>query len=566
MQIPFRLFILMLALAIVPPALAGAKLARKSVAVEILPASPADREAVGQIKRIVVKTLEEYRNMLTRRFLTDKDQKAAEQLKLLVEEGNKQVQVGKQNSTFDTGERNLNKAYLKAKGLLGELDADLVASLYRGMALAQVVLKNPSLAGQYMAVLLNLKPGTTRRSLQYTEEFAKTYDRVMERLKAGGKTAVEVACDVPEAVLRVDGKVLKGNPATVSVTVGGHLVQAEADGFYRAGWIKDPTLAGDRWEIALRPIESRERYVTITRQLIEAYGGQTEEKPSKRSRWKKKKVEAQVDPEPLLHSLHRLFRSDHLFFSVVKVRGDKVIFEGAYVSSWGIVPFKEVVSRDATIIGAVRKSVLAVSDVGKHRLAHLDRKSQREQAQVEAIRSQLENDMSHARNELTRRSHQWKTLGEDRKATLFAHTAREVAGLQSGLSEALAGAEGDYQQQHKALRPVRQEWQTLESKVRSLLAWDVAGALKAAQLKKAARLRNSADEKLAALKTLLKDKQGSLEKKEARAWSKRMRDIANWLKKADRLARKNPMEPKARQLILKALLHEAEMTRQLSLR
>lgn len=567
MQSVTRLFVFMLVLVVALPAVAQTRLVRKSVAVEILPASPSDSEVVGQIKRIVVNTLEDYRNLSTRRYLSDKDVKAAEELAQAVNDGNNKVQVGKRNTTFDAGVDTLNKAYLKAKGLMGELDAPLVARLYRGMALAQVVQGDSALALQYLTVLLNLEPGTTRRSLQYTEEFTKAFDQATERLKAGGKTSVVVRCSVPEARIFVDGQQTKGNPATLSLTVGGHLVQAEADGYYRAGWIKDATLSGEEWEIALHPIESRARYLATIEQLLKAYGGEVQGRKAKpRSRRGRKEPEAKPEPEPLLHSLHALFKSDHLFFSVARVQGEQVVFEGAYVSSWGIVAFKETVARDASIIEAVRKTVLAVSDVGKHRKAHLDRKEHREQAQFQAMRQQLEDSLSQARQELARRSGQWKLLSEERKSTLFAHTAREVAGLQTAVSEALSDSEASISDQRRALEPVRLEWQTLESKVRSLLAWDVAGALKAHHLKNVARLRASADEKLKLVKELLKQKEGNLEKQEARTISRTVSDIAGCLSKSDRLARKDPLEPSARVLLFKALLQESELERQLSLK
>ena len=53
---------------------------RKTAAVQVFPASANDVEVANQVRKIAVDTLENYRNLLTKRYLTDKNVKLAEEL------------------------------------------------------------------------------------------------------------------------------------------------------------------------------------------------------------------------------------------------------------------------------------------------------------------------------------------------------------------------------------------------------------------------------------------------------------------------------------------------------
>jgi len=58
----------------------GAAQTRKTAAVQVFPAAQNDVEVANQVRKIAVDTFENYRNLLTKRYLTDKNVKLSEEL------------------------------------------------------------------------------------------------------------------------------------------------------------------------------------------------------------------------------------------------------------------------------------------------------------------------------------------------------------------------------------------------------------------------------------------------------------------------------------------------------
>ncbi len=551
-------------------AAADVKLTRKSAAVEIMAASPGDEEAAARVRKLVLSTLQDYRNMLTRRYLADKDLKAHEALTELVDGGGKKVQTGLRSTVFDRGVEELNQAYLESKRLIGELDASLVANLYRGLAMAQVVLGDKELALEYMLLFLNLAPATTRQSVAYSDGILAVYDQAAAKQKEGGRHKVAIRTNPAGAAVVVDGTTRGVSPVEVELSGGGHLVQVEADGYYRGGWLKDPALHGKSWDVELRSIESRSRYLSTLERLRVGYGGEPKQVKTKKKRRKKRKKEEAapppVDKERLLYSLHDLLAADHLFFGVVSSGETTITMRGAFVSSWGIVPIEENLPRDMAVIESVRKLVLDVSDVGKHKKAFADKAAGRAHAAQVARYRKMTGEMEAGRRELLVRASKWGVLGETKKVELFATTSADVSVALEAVRNAYEGNRLETAKLAKELDRHNREWNTLQEKVRSLLAWDVDGALKNRRIAEVKKLDSRAREKLSAVKELAKEKDAALEKKERRGLKKQLKKMDKWLKKAAKLIKKDPLQAEARLILFRVLILEAELKRTLSLK
>lgn len=551
-------------------AAADVKLTRKSAAVEIMAASPGDEEAAARVRKLVLSTLADYRNMLTRRYLADKDLKAREALAELVDGGGKKVQTGLRSTVFNRGVEELNGAYLESKRLIGELDAALVASLYRGLAMAQVVLGDKELALEYMLLFLNLAPATTRQSVAYSDGILAVYDKAAARQKEGGRHKVAVRTKPAGAAVVVDGKTRGVSPVEVELSAGGHLVQVEADGYYRGGWLKDPVLHGKVWEVGLKSIESRSRYLSTLERLRVGYGGEPKQVKKKKKRRKKRGKEKAAPPvldkERLLYSLHDLLAADHLFFGVVSSGETTITVRGAFVSSWGIVPVEENLPRDMAVIESVRKLVLDVSDVGKHKKAFADQAARRAHAGQTARYRKITGEMESGRRELLVRASKWDVLGETKNVELFATTAADISVALEALRNGYEESRLETDKLARELDRHSQEWNTLQSKVRSLLAWDVEGALKSRRISEVKKLNSRAREKLGIVKELAKEKNAALEKKERRQLKKQLKKMDKWLRKVAKLMKKDPLQSEVRLILFRVLILEAELKRTLSLK
>jgi len=149
---------------------------------------------------------------------------------------------------------------------------------------------------------------------------------------------------------------------------------------------------------------------------------------------------------------------------------------------------------------------------------------------------------------------------------LFATTSADVSVALEAVRNAYEGNRLETAKLAKELDRHNREWNTLQEKVRSLLAWDVDGALKNRRIAEVKKLDSRAREKLSAVKELAKEKDAALEKKERRGLKKQLKKMDKWLKKAAKLIKKDPLQAEARLILFRVLILEAELKRTLSLK
>jgi hypothetical protein len=569
MRIPLIPLALLALVSLPDAALAQARLVRKTVSVEVTPATEADADAAAQVRKIAVETFENYRNMLARRYLADKDLKAQDELSQSVGEAVRKVQTGMRSEVFDQGFEELNQAYLRAKSLLGELDAALVASIYRGLFMGQVTMGDQALAYDYLLVLRNVSPDITRQAVSYTESFTRVFDKTEDARKAAGTRKVTVVAEPAGALIGVDGQVWGKSPLTVDAALGGHLVQVEMDGYYRGGWIRDTSLHGTEWKVELKAIESRSRYLSTLERLTRALAPAPAVPPTGPKPKGKKPKEPEpppADPTALMLSLHRLLGSDYLLFAVVSSTGSAITVKGGFVTALGVVPVDVTVARDLTVIDSVRKVVLDASDVEKQKQDVAAAEKRKAAETVTGGMKAMLTDMQSCRSELMTRSRKWAMVGEPAKAELFATTAADISVMLEQARRVDADAAADPVAAARQVNELQGRWDPLRTKVRSLLAWDVDGAIHARKVAEAKAIAESAGTRLADVRKLAEEKKAKIDPAEAKQLARTFKDADKWLADAARLTRKDPLDPAARILHFRTLILAGELERKLNLK
>jgi hypothetical protein len=555
----------------VHPVLAQAPV-RKTVAVQVFPATEADTEVANQVRKIAVDTLENHRNMLTRRYLTDKDVKLAEEMEQLVDEANRKVSTGMRSTVFDEGVEELDTGYLKSKGALGELEVELVAKLYLGLCMAKAVLGNRALATDYMSLYVNLLPDKGRQSVGYNKLFLEIWDEAKARIDGAAKVKVTVVAEPPDALIGIDGKVWGRSPLEVELTAGSHLVQAEAEGYERGGWIKDPKLHGRGWKITLQPFANRTRYLDSEARLRRHFSPVPAEDGAKKKKGRgRKKKEEPVQPltadeaERLLLSLSELLSVDYLLYVTVATEGGSIRMRGAFATALGVLPVDAAVARDVRIIDSVREVLLKASDVAAQRkeLASLEAAQQRERLARWA--DDLLADVDSATLTLGQRGKQWALVGQEKKAELFAQTAADTGAMARRLRSARELAVSDPERAREGISDVADEWKELEGKVRSLLAWDIERAIYGQRTREMRELEEDATQKLKDARALLDAKREKLAPKDHANFEKELQGLRKLLEEAHKLMLKDPVSTDARGRLYRILIKEAEIRRLLSL-
>lgn len=541
---------------------------RKTAAVQVFPASANDVEVANQVRKIAVDTLENYRNLLTKRYLTDKNVKLAEELDEMISAASGKVSTGMRSDLFDEGVEALDSAYLKSKGALGELEPELVQRLYVGLSMSKAVLGNKGLAVDYMTLLANMVGESGRQKIAYNPLFQEVWEEAWARVSGTDKFKVVIKVEPAGALIGVDGKIWGKAPLEVDLAAGNHLIQVEAEGYSRAGWVKDPSLQGRSWSLALEPYPSRQRYLdTVAR--LGAYFSPPAPAPTKKRRGRKDPPALEpIAPDALeatLVALTDLLDVDYLLFITVSTEGSSILLKGSFYSVFGLHAVNETVARDARIIDTVRRLLLAVSDLEVLKKSLAEQQVEEQHRRLVRWADDLLEGIGGGRDTLMRRVTQWELVGEKKKAALFAATAGEVAALEAEARQARAEAAGDPQGTRESLDRVARGWKDLEPKVRSLLAWDVERALQAMRGKQLAEMRDAAGERLVTLKERLEEKKGRLEKNALRTFSRDMKDMEKWRKKVDRLLASDPLSDEARGLLYRILLKEAEIRRLLKL-
>jgi len=546
---------------------------RKSAAVQVFPGGEQDVEVANQVRKIALDTLENYRNFITKRYLADKDLNAHEEIAELVGGGNKKVSAGMRSSVFDEGVEQLNSAYLKAKAFMGELDPKQIADLFLGLSMAKAVMEDRSLAVEYMMVYRNLSPGSKRNSVGYSKLFLDVFDSTEKQLGSARKFKVTIEVDPPGALVGIDGREWGRAPFTAEVTAGGHLVQIESEGYYRGGWIKDPSLHGNTWKVSLLPIESRRRYLETTEKLLDHFAPearQPKEPKSKRKKRRKKKKAAPPPPPPdpvkLLESLVSTLKVDYLLFLAVTADGNRIRLRGAFVSQFGVYAISEQIPRNMKIIESVRRILLAASDLDSQKDQLVKLRAAEQQQRLDSWARGMVEQMASGEQTLLERARLWNLVDQPKKAELFAKTSAEVLVMLKRARGAMEKTASNPEEARKELDLCEEEWKQLGSKVRSLLAWDVHAAMRARKTRKLKKLADSAREKLEGLLKLREKKNETLDKKEARALDKELKQMGRTLDKLEVGMRKDALSIDVRTTLYGVLIREAELKRRLSLK
>ena len=545
---------------------------RKSAAVLVLPASKLDEEVSVQVRKIAVDTLENYRNLIAKRFLADKNLKEHELLEQAIAEGKKNVSTGMRSKVFDRGVEALNAAYLKAKGLLGELTPELVADLFLGLSMSKAVMKENAMALEYMGLFCNLLPEKGRQSVAYNRIFLDVYDKTRKQIDAKRKFKVTIHATPADSLIGVDGRVWGKSPLETELTAGGHLVQVEAEGFYRGGWIKDPELNGAKWKVALDPYESRQRFLDTSKRLLRYYAPKVADQgKKKRSQGRGKKKELappadQAEAERLLRALTELFSADYLLFLAVASEGNNIKANGVFISHFGVQPISLTVARDATIIKNVRELLLDATDLEKQKKKLATLAASEKQQRLRDWGRGLLDEMESKEAILSRRAEQWVEVAQPRKAELFVQTTEDVGAVLTGVRAAMTKVESDPESARKGLEVGAEKWKVLEPKVRSLLAWDIERAIRLKKTRSVEKMVTSARSKLDSLARLYDEKRKVLDKKEARRMAKEMRTLKKEMARIDKLMRSDPLGGDVKKSAYKVFVKEAELRRLLGLR
>ncbi len=541
----------------------GSAPSRKTVAVQVMPAVEQDGELAVQVTKIALDTLENQRNMVTRRYLADKDTRAAEELAKSIVEANRKISTGARSTVFDQGNEEIQGAYLRSKELLGELDAKLVADLYLGLAMAKAVLGEAGLAQEYMAIFRNLLPDRARQSVGYAKLFLDLFDTV-EKTRAAGKKRVTVTTEPAGVLVGIDGGTWGKSPLQLDLLPGGHLVQVEEEGYYRAGYIKDPKLDGDKWKITLRPIESRTRFLDTRNRLLSSYFPPPAPPPGKKKTPPPPAPLSADESERLLSALSELLSADCLLFlGVTSEGGGSMRLRGAFVSTFGVFPVDTLVARDLKVIESVRAVVMEASDLERQKTQLAQLAGEKKLSRLSAWADELQGAMASGEGNLMDRARGWKTVGQPQKAELFAATAADVSVLKGRVLTARGRIAAEPDAARDALDLCATEWKVLEPKVRSLLAWDLEGAFRARQAKDIREMYDSARSRLDSVRKMRTELRTSVDKNELKDMDKQLGTVEKSLNDADGLLRKDPLSAEAKRQIYRAVLLETELRRRL---
>jgi hypothetical protein len=544
---------------------------RKTAAIQVYAAASNDVEVANQVRKIAVDTFENYRNLLTKRYLTDKDVKLAEELGEILTAANGKVSTGMRGKVFDEGVVALDSAYLKSKAALGELEPELVQQLYVGLAMSKAVLGNRGLAVDYMTLFANMVGETGRQKVSYNALFQEIWAEAWKRVSGTDKFKVTIKVEPAGALVGVDGKTWGKAPLEVDLAAGSHLVQVEAEGYARSGWVKDPRLQGRNWNLKLAPYPSRQRYLDTVKRLGDYFSPPpvAPEKPKRRKRGKSTPAPLPAIADDALEgtiaALSELLDVDYLLFVTVSTEGSEIRLKGVFYSVFGLHKVDEKFKRDSKIIESVRSVLLAASDLEVLKKSLAEQQTEEQHLRLVRWADDLLEGIAGSRTTLMRRVEQWELVGQQKKAILFAATAGDVAALEAQARQARAAATSDPQGARKSLDGVATAWKGLEPKVRSLLAWDIERALAAMQSEQLVEMKDVTAKRLVELKELLTEKSEKLEKTARRAFAKDMESMKKWGKTVDKLLAKDPLSKEARGLLYRILLKEAEIRRLLKL-
>jgi hypothetical protein len=555
-----------------------ARAEQKSAAVVVTAATPQDEEVAVQVRKIAVDSMENYRSFATRRFLTDKDVKAHNDLKTLVEEGKKKVATAMRSTIFDQGVEELNQAYLAAKGLIGELEANQLAELYLGLAMAKTVMGEKPLAAEYMALYRNLVPEKGRQSVAYNKLFLDVFDPVQKRAETERKARVTITTEPPDSLIGIDGATWGKSPMEAELTPGGHLVQVESEGYYRGGWVKDPGLDGSKWTLTVKPIETRSRFLDLQKRLAALYAPESvlPADPGKEKKGKPKKGKEAAppppppppaDPEELLTSLATILSADLALFIVVSTdeTGGRIRLRGGFLSPYGLHAIDESIYRDAAIIESFRKAILAATDLEQQKTELATLKAEKQRTRLLAWADALGRETAAAESALDERGALWQLAGQPQKAAHFGETGAAASVLAGRIEMARQKIDAAPDETRKELDSCAGEWKQLESKVRSLMAWDIETAFRTRSIEEVRTMGAALNKGIGQARALLEEKKAKLDPQELIRVNQELALLDGDSGRLGGMLAKGPLEADTRRLLYGLMIRQAELRRRLAL-
>lgn len=433
------------------------------VAVDVIGLEPADQEAAAGLQKLAVETLGSYRNWPYKPFFTDVDTESLKELDREIGLVLKKLQEPKPERHVRDAQKALDSLFVKVKERLGEVSFETVARLYRALGMAKILAEDLPLAEKYLHVWLNLLPGEGAQVMR-NEPYRNLATAAGVHRAEAGSTEVTITCDSGVTVT-VNGTVTGSCPLVVTLGMGDHLVQASKEGFYRFGALRSVDEFGTTWNVALQSLHVLGRYERLVRELTALYAASAD--PS----WQK--------VEPYLASIAQLKEADLQLLLLVHLVPEGVRLQGGFWSAKGSVSWGEVVARDARFLDYVKGRILQICDLPAIESASREKRVDAVRAELDAWELELRTELESMKESLEKRGAMWARIGEMEKSEFFRQLVLDIGVLLQDLAREIQKAGDEPSKRRKALADGGERAKALTFKGRTMLAWDVEGALAA---------------------------------------------------------------------------------------
>jgi len=275
---------------------------------------------------------------------------------------------------------------------------------------------------------------------------------------------VTIECDGGVEVT-VDGVARGGCPVELKLALGDHLVQGFKEGYERLGVLRNAGQFGDRWRLAMRPLDMLGRYERLMGELSGLYAGGVEPDEETLSKY--------------LASLAQLKGADYQLLLLVTPLEEGLDVVVAFWTKRGLARHREVVARDATFVNRVKGRLLQLCDPVAMDAAAREDRVRGVADELSGWHAELERELELMRSRVSVMEGEWRRIGEPGKADHFAALEADLALLLSDLGKEVGSAGEDLAAKRRALDGIAGRGKSLLEKGRSLLAWNVEAAFAA---------------------------------------------------------------------------------------
>jgi len=192
-------------------------------------------------------------------------------------------------------------------------------------------------------------------------------------------------------------------------------------------------------------------------------------------------------------------------------------------------------------------------------------KQEKATADLDAWQVQLSEQLEAARGALEARAPKWELVGEVEKAGLFRQTAAAVAALLDDLVVLTRELGGSNDERRRVLQGVNERWTQLELRTRSLLAWDIEGALGARRAREMEAMYAMAERRLKEVKKLMADSLGKLSDKKKKNYQDRLTNLEKQQKAIEKSLDKDPQmkDPENKAKLFNLVIESTELYRRI---